>query len=212
MASQNSDLRWEPRVSGHLIRRLYETDARGILDQELLDEVAYALYSRCESILTVTEAVHGRVRCPSCGAICTRLRAPSRKSREDRLRCADCSWETAWGDYRRSYENRRLFGGGAVEAFRAYVERFPQVRTPQEKMLLIDRLIHAIHNELADRPQRPAAVNLIEGDMRTVTALLEGLAYGEASTPAMVETKTAWTTIRERQLGGARSKRRPVPG
>ena len=201
MASQNTDLRWEPRVPGLRIRRLYETDARGILDEELLDEVAYALYSRCESILTVTEAVRGRVKCPRCGMICTRVRAASRKSREDPLRCPDCAWETTWGDYRRSYENKRLFGGGAVEAFRAYVEQFPRVRTPQEKMLLIDRLIHAIHNELFDRPQRPAAVNLIDGDVRTVTALLEGLAYGAASTPGTAETKAAWRSIRERQLG-----------
>src|SRR5689334_11807084 len=47
MASQNTDLRWEPRVPGHRIRRLYETDARGIRDEALLDDVAYALYSRC---------------------------------------------------------------------------------------------------------------------------------------------------------------------
>ena len=95
----------------------------------------------------------------------------------------------------------RLFGGGAVEAFRAYVEQFPRARTPQEKMLLIDRLIHAIHNELFGRPQRPAAVNLIDGDVRTVTALLESLAYGDASTPGTAETKAVWRGIRERQLG-----------
>jgi hypothetical protein len=201
MARQNTDLRWEPRVRGDRIRRLYETDARGILDEELLDEVAYALFSRCESILTVTEAVRGRVRCPRCAAICARLRAESRRPRQDRLRCPDCAWETVWGDYQRSYQNKRLFGGGAVDAFRSYVDRFPLVRTPQEKMLLIDRLIHAIHNELFDRPQRPAAVNLIDGDVRTVTALLEGLAYGDASTPGTAETKAAWERTRQRQLG-----------
>src|SRR5260370_18584882 len=86
MARQNTDLRWEPRVPGLRIRRLYETDARGIRDEVLLDEVAYALYSRCESILTVTEAVRGRVKCPRCGTLCRRLRAARRESREDPLR------------------------------------------------------------------------------------------------------------------------------
>jgi predicted RNA-binding Zn-ribbon protein involved in translation (DUF1610 family) len=210
MASQNTDLRWEPRLPGHRIRRLYETDARGIRDEELLDDIAYALYSRCESILTVTEAVRGRVRCPRCGSVCTRLRAESRKPREDPLRCPDCAWEITWGEYRRSYQNKRLFGGGAVDAFRAYVEQFPRARTPQEKMLLIDRLIHAIHNELADRPQRPAAVNLIDGDIRTVTALLEELAYGDASTPGTAQTKAAWRRTRERQFGSANTSHAPV--
>jgi hypothetical protein len=103
------------------------------------------------------------------------------------------------GDYRRSYRNKRLFGGGAEEAFRTFAARFPHARSPQEKMLLIDRLIHVIHNELADRPQRPAAVNVIDGDTRSVVELLEGLAYGNGSTPGTVETRATWRGIREAQ-------------
>jgi hypothetical protein len=207
--SRPAELRWEPRVPGDRIRRLYETDARGILDEELLDDVAYALYARCESILTVTEALRGRVRCPRCAQLCELVPAPNGAYNDRVLRCAHCQWETTWGVYRQSYRNQRLFGGGAVDAFKAYVERFPPVRSPREKMLLIDRLIHAIHNELADSPQRPAAVNLIEGNVRTVVELLEGLAYSSGSTPGTGETKAAWRHTREAQAARQRAKGRP---
>jgi hypothetical protein len=57
---------WAPRLPQRLVARLYETDARGILDEELIDEVGYGLLARVESILTATEASRGRVRCPRC--------------------------------------------------------------------------------------------------------------------------------------------------
>ncbi len=48
------------------IRRLYESDAKRILDQELYEDVGICLLLllRCESILTINEAKHGRVKCP----------------------------------------------------------------------------------------------------------------------------------------------------
>jgi hypothetical protein len=116
MSHTDAGPRWEPRVAPEKIRRLYEADARGILDQELLDDVAFALYARCDSILTVTEAVRGRAKCPRCAQLCERVRARTGKPREDRLRCETCAWESTWGAYRKSYQDRRLFGGGAVDA------------------------------------------------------------------------------------------------
>jgi hypothetical protein len=202
MVNCNTEIRWEPRVSRERIRRLYETDARGIIDEELLDDVGYALYARCDSILTVTDAVRGKVRCICCTEICEQIDARTGRSADNLIRCVRCAWEVTVGEYRRSYRNKRLFGGGAEEAFRSFVARFPHARTPQEKMLLIDRLIHAIHNELADRPQRPAAVNVIDGDTRAVVDLLEGLAYGNGSTPGTAETKATWRTIRIAQAAG----------
>jgi hypothetical protein len=197
---------WEPRVSPEKIRRLYETDARGILDEELLDDIAFALYARCESILTVTEAVRGRVKCPRCSRLCDRLKTPTGETREDVLRCGDCAWETTWGAYHQSYRDRRLIGRGAVDAWRAYVEQFPHVRSPREKMLLIDGLIHAMHKPLSNSPQWPAAVNLIEGNVPSIVNLLEGLAYGQGSTPGTQEVKVDWYRIRERQAAGKTRK------
>jgi hypothetical protein len=55
-------IEWASRVNPGAIRRLYETDARGIVDEEQIDDVGYALYWRCQSIIAATEAYDGRVR------------------------------------------------------------------------------------------------------------------------------------------------------
>ena len=46
--------RWAPRVRRSKIRRLYETDALGIYDDELIDDVGYALLARCRSFLAAS--------------------------------------------------------------------------------------------------------------------------------------------------------------
>jgi hypothetical protein len=201
--------RWAARVAPEKIRKLYETDARGMVDEELLDEVAFALYARCESILTVTEAVRGSIKCPCCSHLCGRIKMLTGKS-DDVLRCGECGWEMTWGAYHRSFQKQHLIGRGAVPAFQAYVEQFPRARSPQEKMLLIDRLIHAIHKEYASTPQWPAAFNLIEGNVTTAVQLLDGLAYGPSSTPGTREVKADWYRIRERQAAGPKQRAHKV--
>lgn len=41
---------WAPRVPQALIRRFSASDARGFYDDVLIDEVGYALLSRCQSV------------------------------------------------------------------------------------------------------------------------------------------------------------------
>src|SRR5438445_4158500 len=79
------DVRWAPKLRPEKLRRLYELDAQGLADEELIDEVGYTLYSRCESILTVTESFRGRVPCPGCGAVV--LREPGTGPQEEMLCC-----------------------------------------------------------------------------------------------------------------------------
>ena len=55
-------IEWAPRVKPHTIRRLYELDAKGILDENLIDEVGFGLWARCETIHRVTHRL-----CPECG-------------------------------------------------------------------------------------------------------------------------------------------------
>jgi hypothetical protein len=50
------------RVNPAVIRCLYETDTRGIVDEEQIDDVGYALYRRCQGIIAATEAHDGCVR------------------------------------------------------------------------------------------------------------------------------------------------------
>jgi hypothetical protein len=183
-----AEVRWAPRVNPIKIRRLYETDARGIVDEELIEDVGFGLYSRCHSILLVTEAHAGRVHCPRCDTIISH-----RGDRNALLQCGQCAWRVRWGDYFKTYQDKHLHGGGALPAFQSYIDEFTRARTPQERMLAIDRLIHVFHCELVRDPVRSVGVNLIYGkNTREVTEFLNTLTYGEATTPELKETKAAW--------------------
>jgi hypothetical protein len=65
--SDRSEIEWSPRVSLAKIRALYINEARGTLDDELLEEVGFGLLARCQSIIEYTEACEeGKVRCKRC--------------------------------------------------------------------------------------------------------------------------------------------------
>ena len=194
-------VRWAPRVAPAKVRALYQTDALGIFDEELIDEIGFALYSRCRSILTVTEAVAGRVACPNCETIIQRRTADA----DEALCCAACGWQTTWGRYHRTWQHQELYGGGAVDAFRAFAVGWARASTPQRKMLLIDQLIHTWHWQAREDRMlgRPVGVNLIEGSRAQALALLDGLTYEPGSADAMREThaawRAAWRQVREGQ-------------
>jgi hypothetical protein len=80
--------------------------------------------------------------------------------------------------------------------FASYVQRWPSARTPRAKLLLIDDLIHEFH-VIQDGFGRPVGVNVIQGTTRDVSALIEGLAYGLASTPGLRETRQRWAARQE---------------
>jgi hypothetical protein len=188
MPDYDPPVRWAPRVAPAKIRRLYQADALGIRDEDLLDDVGFALYARCRSILAVTAAAAGRVACPQCDAILIRA------GRDDELlRCA-CGWETTWARYHRTWRHQELYGGGAVDAFAAFVHDWPQAQTPERKRLLIDALIHRWHWQArADHARgRPAGVNLIEGSRAQVLTLLDALTYGPGSGESARATEAEW--------------------
>jgi predicted RNA-binding Zn-ribbon protein involved in translation (DUF1610 family) len=191
--SELDEVRWAPRVNPSLIRRLYLTDARGILDEELIDEVGFALYARCRSILRVTDAhERGRVTCPRCGHVIVRS---GRSVVEDALvACGSCSWRVRWLDYLKTYQDKHLHGGGAVALFEAFIKQFEHARyLPREKMLAIDRLIHCFHWELVSHPGRIAATNLIYAKNKAeLLAFLDNLTYGDGSTPGLPDNKEEW--------------------
>jgi hypothetical protein len=55
MTHARPELDWAPRVAPEQVRLLYEKDARGFVDDELLDDVGYRLAARCTDILQVSE-------------------------------------------------------------------------------------------------------------------------------------------------------------
>jgi hypothetical protein len=143
-----------------------------------VQDVALALYLRCQSILAATEAHEGRAACPRCGG-----KIPHDWDKRALLRCPGCGWQATWGAYFKTYQDKDLHGGGAVFAFRAYVDEYPKAESARLRWLLVDRLIHVFHHELRGTPTRPAACNLLAGKWSEVEALLNDLAYGEGSAP-----------------------------
>lgn len=184
---------WAPRLKKKDIARLYATDALGIHDQALIEEVGIGLLARCESILAATEAWGGRAPCPACEAIIEHT-----ADKESVLRCAQCGWQGSWRAYQATYRRRQLVAGSMASYIRDYVERYPRARSLGEKMVLIDTLIHHYHGEIMDHPCRPGALNLIEGRMDDIVAFLDGLSRGGQSTAGVVERGERWKQLEER--------------
>jgi hypothetical protein len=68
-------------------------------------------------------------------------------------------------------------------------------RTPVEKMLAIDRLIHEFHYSAKvrpDQPTRPAGVNLIEGNLASVITFLDELGGLTPELPGVASTRHQW--------------------
>ena len=173
MNKPRTPIKWAPRVSQKQIRRLYETDARGIVDEDLINDVGISLLARCESIRRVTEQC-----CPECG---DRLNDPGPwDDRRRVLRCTVCGWKGSWHHYNRSHSGgQRLNGGRGYSAFLAYLREYPACRSPQQKILCIDRLVDAIHQSVNVADNLPAAHNVIGGTQSQIRDLLDSLAYGD---------------------------------
>jgi len=192
MKGSLSDIRWAPRLPQEMIRRLYELDAQGIHDQELLDEVGWRLKARCESFIAAVEAVNGRAPCPMCG---TGIEHKSRP--EEILECRACGWSLSWKDYFSTIQHKQLSGAEPVLIlFREYIQRFVSASAVEEKMLAIDRLLHGFHWwTIRNEETRATAVNLIEGNYHQVIDFLDCLTYGACSTPGTRQTWVAWRAI-----------------
>lgn len=83
---------WAPRLRKGQIEQLYQSCGQGLLDEELIDEVGFSLYSRCISMLQVKEAMLGKPPCPSCGA-------PAQVDWDATTpfaRCLACDWTCPW--------------------------------------------------------------------------------------------------------------------
>jgi hypothetical protein len=189
MSSGSATPQWAPKVPQFKIRLLYERDAQGIIDLELIDEVGWALWERCDSILTATAAHHGHVLCPGCGTVIERQNP---WSAAETVECATCGWHMLWAAYHQSYHSKQLFGANAVDVFETYHRAFPRAGAAQEKMVLIDRVIHAFHVGLKENIGRPVAANLIAGSLKDVIRFLDQLTSGEASATGISDSRTAW--------------------
>lgn len=187
---------WVGRVSRNRIERLYDAESRGILDEDLVDEVGYALLARCECILAVTRSHTGTPICPGC------LRPM--EAQGENLNCTTCNWSTTIRGFRDSYKKKHLHAGRMEPFIEAFVDDFKKARTPREKMLLIDILIHRCHGDYEETDgKRLGAINLIGGRPREIAEFLDRLGGIRRSDRHVEADHVTWVAKvkRERRAG-----------
>ncbi len=176
---------WAKRVSRRDIQRLYESDARGMLDEDLLDQVFYAIHARVCDMFEVREAQQaGRVKCRNCGALVPQPYRMGSRNKGNVLKCEQCGWQVTCGEFYESYTGKSLLPGSVTDLFETYLARFPNARTAPEKMLLIDWLIHQFH-VMQGVARKSVGENVIQGTSDQMRQLIEMLASGPDSTPGL---------------------------
>jgi len=179
---------WAPRIKKHKIQRLYELDAQGLQDDELILDVGYSLMARCRSFLDANQATTGKAICPVCESF-----VAHQCDKTELLHCDQCGWELAWGDYFETIQKKQLYGAEPVQdAFREFMLKFPKAKNSGERMFLIDRVIHQFHYSTKYGNTRPTAINLIEGRLVDIIQFLDQLSYGAASTPGIKTQREEW--------------------
>ena len=167
------EIKWAKRVNPNLIRRLYESDAQNIQNDELADEVGYGLYARAIDFIKVNKAhTLGITDCLSCGSgVCA--------GNENMFTCK-CGWSISKKEYHRTYKGKQYVGISVVPFAEKFISDWEKAKNNyQEKMKAIDYLIHCFHWELNEEAgnTRPAAINFIEGKIKNIVELILGLAY-----------------------------------
>jgi hypothetical protein len=163
--------RWSPSVAREKIRRLYESDAKGMLNSELLDEIGFTIYARCLQAQEEWALMDmGKIKCHNCGNILDYSTG---------LITCKCGYQYMYKDYRRSFRTNNMPTGGAAHIFNEFIKRWPMAKDEVEKMRLIDWLIHEFHiNLLSGNKGRFVGINLIQGTKTQIKELILNLAYG----------------------------------
>ena len=164
--------RWSPAVPREKLKRLYESDAKGMLNSNLLDDVGYTIYARClqsQEVWDLMEA--GKIKCHNCSNILNYSPA---------LITCSCGHQYLYKDYRRSFRANNMPTGGAAHIFNKFISDWPRMQSDAEKMRLIDWLVHEFHiNLLSGNKGRFVGINLIQGTKSQIKELILNLAYGD---------------------------------
>lgn len=198
---------WFPKIRMSKIWQLNHNDALGAVDEDLVNDVGYCLLQRCRCIELVTRR---EVECPLCGAAFPVSEPDSWKMQPGVLACPTpgCGWETTAEEWHASWKHRDLFGSAAMDAVGTYLGDYPQARTPQERMLWIDQLIHSFHISLrTGKLKRSFSNNLIEGSHEQVVEFLDRL----SAIPGGVDKINGAKISSACSPGGADRIDRPTP-
>ena len=165
--------KWAKKASRNDLLRLYQSDSKGMINEDLLDEVGFTFYVRCKQAKEVMELLEkGKILCHHCGAV---LQAQSYTAP---MKCR-CGYIYTYREYRRSCRAASMPAGRATPIFNDFIEKWAACKTVSQKMITIDWLIHECHVTLMSGAKgRSVCINLIEGSLKQISELIMKLAYG----------------------------------
>ena len=199
-------IKWSQRLPLDKLRQLYLSQANGMLDEELLEDVAVTLYLRCKDIIAVDKAKGGEVRCPFCyknemKEIYIQATRDEYGRILDKLQCNECSNEFSYAEYKLCYKREQLNMGGAGEAFKRYINEYERPELPEKRMLQIDRLIHEFHYSLKSNPEQPTrsvGPNLLGANLTIAMKFLNELSGITGDNIDLKNTVENWQTEKEK--------------
>lgn len=162
---------WCRKVSRSKLIKLYQSDAQGLLDEELLDDIGYTFFARCKQAQDTRTCLKDRwIICHHCGTVLTTTNPTS-------VTYCTCGHCYSYREYRRSFNSNNMPAGRAKPIFDTFTDKWPICKDKKEKIILIDWLIHECHvSVMSGLAGRSVCVNLIEGSTTQLRDMLEMLA------------------------------------
>lgn len=160
---------WPGKLDINKLNKLYMLDAKGIHDEVLADEIGLTLYLRCKYGKEDMERMERYViRCHGCGR--------ELAGQADFRQCS-CGRQYSYREYRRSFRRNNMPTGAAAHIFAAFIKQWDAARSYNEKIVLIDTLLHEFHLSLiSGATHRPVAMNFIDGTRSHVEQIISNLA------------------------------------
>lgn len=186
-------IKWSPKVHPNKLVLLYQHYMAGQAEEAEVDNVGLWLYLRVRDILLIFDH---KMICPQCARVFAVI--------HDLTACPNpsCSFSIAKGEYSMSWRHKDLWCGNAIACFQQYDQRYPLAKDINDKMILIDTLIHSFHNDLkVNLPNRSAANNLIEGSLKQVVDILDRLSGVQPENDRVFQETVEKMWDRRRGLG-----------
>lgn len=161
------NLRWMPKINPYKLISLYKNYITNNADEADVDNVGIWLYLRCHDIALISDR---KCRCPECN------NEFDVTNHTNRCQNTQCDFTITREQYNSSWRHKDLYCGNALPAFVHFCEKYLSARNIDQKMILIDSLIHSFHWDIkANLPNRSAGNNLMEGSLKQVVDILDQL-------------------------------------
>jgi hypothetical protein len=160
-------IKWTSKINPYKLVSLYQKYMENQADVADVDNVGIWLLLRVKDILLISEC---KCVCPECN--------DEFKVQNEITNCpnSNCQFSITREQYHTSWQHKDLWCGKALPSFTLYFQRYPCAKDINEKMILIDTLIHSFHIDLKlNLPNRSAGNNLIEGSLKQVVEILDNL-------------------------------------